>query len=352
MTGTSLDGLDAALVEIDGRGLELRARLVGLTSLALDELAVPLRALAEQQPMQAGAIARTARALAALHVEAVRAVAGETRIDLVAVHGQTVFHQPPVSWQLCNPAPIAYGLGVPVVFDLRAGDLANGGQGAPITPIADWLWLRDARERRVVINLGGFCNLTVLPVGGPETIGGGDVCACNQVLDLVAREALRRPFDEDGAAAARGSVHAAAHADLAARLRGQSGARRSLGTGDELRPWLDRWVQAVRPDDLARTACAAVAAVIAERAVSAGPVDRLVLAGGGVRNRTLVAELARQAAPAQVTPSDDFGLPAQAREAAAMAVLGALCQDRVAITLPQITGVRGPAPIAGCWVLP
>src|SRR5690606_34298498 len=99
--------------------------------------------------------------------------------DLVAVHGQTVHHEPPVSWQLVNPWPIAQYADCPVVTDLRGADLAAGGQGAPITPIADWLLFRDRREgaggrqTRVVVNLGGFCNITLLPGRSPPTGGQG-----------------------------------------------------------------------------------------------------------------------------------------------------------------------------------
>lgn len=133
MTGTSLDSLDVALVEIHGTGLELRADVVRCLTRPLGSLTGPLRALAAQQPATAGRISTLARELATLHVYALHELVGEEPVDLIAVHGQTVFHHPPASWQLINPAPIAQALRTPVVFDLRAADLAAGGQGAPIT---------------------------------------------------------------------------------------------------------------------------------------------------------------------------------------------------------------------------
>ncbi len=347
MTGTSIDGLDVALVCIRGNGLTMRVELRDQCSRELGTLASRLRSLAGQQPCTAGDIAAMGRDLALIHLDACRELTKGQHIDLVCVHGQTVFHAPPLSWQLFSPAVLAHGLHAPVVSDLRAADLAAGGQGAPITPLADWILLRHAVETRAVINLGGFVNLTRLPAdGGVDRVSGGDVCACNQVLDAVARTVLDRPFDENGAAALEGRASPRAVADLGRRLGMQAKAGRSLGTGDELASWLERF-RDLAPEDLARSACAAIAAVVAK---AAAPANRLILAGGGTRNRALVAELtARAGVPVQI--SDELGVPATLREAMAFAVLGALCQDGVPITLPAITGVDR-APVAGCWTWP
>jgi anhydro-N-acetylmuramic acid kinase len=341
MTGTSLDGLDAVLAEISGKGLNIRVTVHDRRTASLGRLAAPLRAVAEQQPVTAGDLAKLSRDFSLLHTRVLKRF-GVTP-DLVVVHGQTVFHAPPVSWQMLTPAVIAEGLGCAVVSDLRAADLAAGGEGAPITPLADLVLYGHARERRTVINLGGFCNLTRLPVGrDPKGIRGGDVCACNQVLDAVARTALNRAYDPEGKHAQRGTSDYAAERDLVNRLERQRRAGRSLGTGDELATWLKS--HHLQPNDLARTACAAIATVIAS---AAAPADRLVLAGGGTRNRALVAEIsARSAAP--VVLSDELGIPAGDREALGMAVLGALCQDGIPITLSAVTNVA-KAPLSGTW---
>lgn len=347
MTGTSIDGLDCALVAIEGHGLGLRPSLAGHLSMPLGELAAPLRAMAEQQPMSAGAIARLARDFALLHAKAISELLAGRHADLIAVHGQTVHHAPPVSWQLFNPAPLAHALKTPVVCDLRAADLAMGGQGAPLTPLADLVLFGHLRERRAVINLGGFCNLTKLP-GGREAskVSGADLCACNQLLDGIARSVLGQPFDQNGDTALLGTVRPAPFKALLRLLAEQQTAGRSLGTGDELLSWINR-SRKIEPTDLLRTACAAIAQTII--AASTG-CDRLILAGGGVRNRALVTEL-KERSTIPVQPSDTLGVPAAFREAMAWAVLGALCQDRVAITLPQVTGVA-TAPVAGMWTLP
>jgi anhydro-N-acetylmuramic acid kinase len=355
MTGTSLDALDVALVEVTGRGLDLRAKVRGGVTRPLGSLARHLRRLAEQEPLTAGEIAARAREFALRHLAALRHAAGRKRLDFVAVHGQTVFHAPPLSWQLLNPAPLAEGLGVPVVYDLRAADLARGGQGAPITPLSDYVFFRAPDHARLIVNLGGFCNVTWLPpvprgadhAAALRRIGGGDVCACNQLLDALARVLLKAPYDRGGCHAARGRVREAPFRDLRRLLDAQARGGRSLGTGDELRGWLVKYRNRCAAEDLARCTCAAIAETIVARAKRAG---ELILAGGGVHNATLREELSRRAG-VPVRLSDACGVPAAYREAAGMAVLGALCQDRVPITLPQVTGVRR-APVAGHWVYP
>ncbi len=357
MTGTSIDGLDVALVKIKGHGLLMRAEVQRCLSRPLGELTGPLRMLARQEPMPAGEITRIARDFGLLHLQALKELIGDKEIDLVAVHGQTVFHRPPLSWQLINPAPIAYGLDVPVVYDMRAADLAIGGQGAPITPLADFILFRDPDETRCIVNLGGFCNITILPAcmkdvesGLPDCvklIHGRDVCACNQLLDRIARVLFRQPYDKNGENAVSGVVQTKPFNSLLALLEAQSGSNRSLGTGDELLIWLDDNINIYKPNDLARIACAAIAETITTACKS---TDRLILAGGSVKNKALMAEIFNRS-KVPVDTSDEYGVPAQFREAVAMAVLGALCHDRTPITLPSVTGVD-KAPVSGCWVMP
>lgn len=365
MTGTSLDALDVALVRIAGTGLGMSATVLRTYSVALGPLAAPMRALAEQQPMPARVIAAVARDLALLHVEAISRVLASAapldRADLIAVHGQTVFHAPPLSWQLMNPAPIAAALRTPVVYDLRSADLAAGGQGAPITPIADYIFFRSRDEPRLIVNLGGFCNITLLPRASDDRqkdvalITGRDVCPCNQLLDAIARRCLRQPYDENGRVAAAGTPDPDALEELRALLREFERPHRSLGTGDEVAMWINRFAPTLPTPDLTATACAAIAEAIgrsAPRAAGSGAAPpRFILAGGSVRHLTLM-DMIREAAPGPVSISDDFGVAAPFREAAEMAVLGALCEDRVPITLPQVTGVSDPAPMAGAWVYP
>ncbi|MDX1564947.1 MAG: anhydro-N-acetylmuramic acid kinase [Phycisphaeraceae bacterium] len=348
MTGTSLDGLDAALVSVSGEGLDLKARVLKTASRPLGPLAGPLRDLAEQKRQPVRKVSRLGRELAQVHVALLEELVPEGGVDAIAVHGQTVYHDPPLSLQLINPHLIAQQTQSPVVFDLRGADLAVGGQGAPITPLADYLLFRDEHETRAVVNLGGFCNYTLLPPGGIEQIGGGDVCACNQLLDALAQRLFGRPYDEGGALALAGVVEEAPYEALISTLTAQAEEDRSLGTGDELSDWCDRSGAKSPGENLARTACAGIAHAIA-RAVRG--VDRVILAGGGTRNEALLKETA-QRVEAVVCLCETLGYASTYREAIAMAVLGALCADRVPITLPQITGCPSPAPVAGCWIHP
>lgn len=359
MTGTSIDGLDLALVEICGTGLEMRCRVLRLGTRELGALQQPLRAFADGAAMTAGEVATLAHDFGVLHAEAIAELLAGERADLVCVHGQTVFHKPPVSWQLLNPWPIVQRVGARVVYDLRGADLAAGGQGAPITPIADAVLLGSRPEfvgglasGFAVVNLGGFANYTAVAAGGKAlaerlgTIRGGDVCVCNQLLDRVARERLGVAFDADGKRASAGRVDAAACERLVALIRPRH-AGRSLGTGDESFAWVEETRASLGGDDAAATACDAIGRVIAE---SLRGVETVLLAGGGARNRALAAAISRHGARhgAQVQLIDAFGIAATHREAIEFAVLGALCEDRVAITLPSVTGV-GVAPISGAW---
>lgn len=350
MTGTSLDGLDGVLVAVRGRGLELGlVEIRGRVRAGLGRTGDGLRQLAEGTPLTAEAISRLAWELGQVHARALRRLLGQGRPELVAVHGQTVFHRPPLSWQLLNPAPIADVVPqAAVVFDLRSADLAAGGQGAPITPLSDWILFRHPRQTRVVVNLGGFCNWTRLPAGlGPERVTGGDRCACNQVLDAVARQVLGKPYDPGGRHAARGSADPAAGTALRRVLDQQAGAGRSLGSGDEAQAWVTAWRNRLSSADLAASAAEAIGATIG---VALGGADRVLLAGGGVRHRPLVAAITRHAG-CPVETTDQHGVPASDREAVAMAILGILASDGIPIALPQITGARQAVP-SGCWIQP
>lgn len=355
MTGTSIDGIDAAIVRIEGQGVTMHASLVRHHSQPLGEIALRLRAAAEQKPMTSMEFAKLAWDVGQLHCEVIDRLTKphDAEIALICAHGQTVFHQPPISWQILNPAPIAARLNCPVVSDLRQADLTAGGQGAPITPIADWIVYRDSLLKRAVINLGGFCNVTVLPCDSTaqlSAIRGFDVCACNQILDAVARVALNTAFDRNGAAASRGKADSQAVNRLLQILTSQRDSRRSLGTGDESTQWVNEHRSRIDPADLAASAVEAIARSIANSLIEY-EVDELVIAGGGAHNRALVDAIGRIAGKPLITTAK-LGVPIEAREAMAFAVLGALCADGVPISLPQVTGCVSPAPLSGSWLLP
>ncbi len=355
MTGTSIDGIDVALARIEGEGLDVKASLVRHCSGSLGMLAPQLRAAAMQEPMTTGDIATLGWEFGRIHAECIDAVIHEgEQIDLITIHGQTVFHDPPISWQLLNPAPIAHQFRCPVVSSLRQADLAAGGQGAPLTPLADWVLFRDNSKSRAIINLGGFCNLTILPRDNgcscTESIQGFDVCACNQVLNAVARNALNKPFDENGDAANAGTISEDLCTSLYEVLARQREPGLSLGTGDEGIDWVNEHIGKAKPNDLAACAAMAVAMAIGDE-LNKSRVDEAIVAGGSARNNALMTALSKST-DVPLRMSDDLGVPVGIREALCMAVLGALCADGVPITLPQVTGCESPAPVAGMWSMP
>jgi len=181
-----------------------------------------------------------------------------------------------------------------------------------------------------IVNLGGFCNVTVLPANStPKEVEGFDVCTCNLLLNTIAQQRLNMPFDEDGIHATQGVTDAEVYATLFHALMEQRNAHCSLGTDDELGEFALHLGNHLSPDDLLATACAAIGDCINDSICN---VDRVYLAGGGVHNNAL-----RQVIRNNGT-TETLGVPTQAREGMAMAILGALAQDGVSITLPQITG--------------
>lgn len=354
MSGTSLDGVDAVLLRVSGRGLAMsQAEILGAISVPLGGKHV-FAQLARGESSDAPSIAHACWELGKCYQQACRTLcdrAGVDRPDLVCAHGQTVWHAPPVGWQALNPWPIADDLRCPVVYDLRGADLIGGGQGAPITPLADWILFRNASEDRVIVNLGGFCNATRLRAGSsPDLIRAGDLCACNQILDAAARAGIDRPFDPDGTFGARGRASPDAAAELAAMLGRQSRAGRSLGSGDEAWGWVASWAGCLSGEDLLASACEGVASGIVAGMARLG-AGEIYLAGGSTRNAALMRSIG-VALGRSVRTTDDLGIPASWREGACFAVLGLLLMDGVEITLPGVTGRAGPIPLSGAWILP
>lgn len=350
MTGTSLDALDASLVRTEGSGLDLRVRVERHITHALDPVRARLRAACDGAAMSAKDLATLALDFGRLHADALAPLAESRPIAVAAIHGQTVFHAPPVSWQLLNPWPIAQRLGCAVASDLRGADLAAGGQGAPITPLADWIAFRHTKATAIV-NLGGFCNITWLPAAaqGPAAIRGADICPCNHLLDASSRKALGTPYDADGAGARAGAVSEPEARGLAALLERAEAAGRSLGTGDEATGWVE--ASKLPPHALLATVAHAVGVHIGRAAVRAGH-DRVVLAGGGSRNAALTAAIRFGVPGAEILASAELGVPVEARESMEMAILGLLALDRTPITLPAVTGRGASRCVDAVWCLP
>ncbi|MFK7788306.1 MAG: anhydro-N-acetylmuramic acid kinase [Phycisphaeraceae bacterium] len=363
MTGTSLDGLDVALVKILGTGLDMKAELLGHHALSMpDDLRTTLMSLASGEVNAPITFMRSARALGELHADGLEqlfAQLPDVACDFITAHGQTIWHAPgdgekelgggPKSWQLFDPWPVVKRLGVPVCYDLRQADLIAGGQGAPLTPITDWVMYREYAD--AVANLGGILNITRLGTDLSQ-VEGGDVYPCNLLLDGLCKRYFGKPYDADGDIAGRGRINPACVHLIDDAVQAACAGKQSLGREQFSPEWFDRLIasigQAHRPEDVLQTAARLVAVQLGGSFREPGqPTQRLVLAGGGVKNKTLV-KLIKDQSYYDVQCSDDLGIPSEAREAMAFAVLGALSQDGVPISLPQVTGATAPG-VAGTW---
>tara|TARA_B100001059_G_scaffold161641_1_gene161231 strand:+ start:103 stop:1179 length:1077 start_codon:yes stop_codon:yes gene_type:complete len=356
MTGTSVDALDVAIARIHGTGLEMRAELIAVEQTPLGALKAPLRAAADQTPMSALEFARLAHRFGRLHAEAISSLTERHGItpDLICLHGQTVAHDPPVGWALLDTTPLLSHFECTIVTELRHLDMAHGGQGAPISPLADWILFRGERPRTIV-NLGGFCNITSLPEtsGGWHQVTGRDVCPCNHLLDEAARCWLGAPMDHNGTKAMSGTANPALAGELAETLGANrddtSQPTRALAQGDEGRALLHRLESLSAVEDRLATLTSALAIRIC-RAVTQD--EELVLFGGGTFNQALVDDISdtRTPAPTRTGLND---VPPSAREALVMAVLGACAEDGLMITpTGASTEHQNVAHLPGKWLRP
>ncbi|WFE39108.1 anhydro-N-acetylmuramic acid kinase [Micromonospora sp. WMMD998] len=358
MSGTSYDGVDVVAGEFTLDGETLRLRALGHRELAYpDELRGEIEALLPPAATTIEAVCRLDNRLGEVFADAAAVgveLAGGAA-DAVVSPGQTVFHwveggRARGTLQLGAPARVAARVGVPVLHDLRSADVAAGGQGAPLVPAFDALLLDAGTAPRAALNLGGIANLTVVAPGAP--VLGYDVGPANALLDAAARRFLGRPCDVDGARAAAGRVHVA----LLARLLAEPyyAAPPPKSTGKELfhGGYLDAALAAlgepVAADDVLATLTELTARTVAD-ACDRHRVTEVVAAGGGVRNPTLRTRLAALGAGRwRLRVTDELGVPAQAKEAYAFALLGWLSWHGLPGAVPSVTGASRAA-VLGSW---
>ena len=354
MSGTSIDGIDLALTRIEGQGEDLRVASIDHVAIELGELQARLRS-ATTSALSAEQWTQLAHDLGQLHADGIQSAWPEITPDLVALHGQTLHHAPPRSLQLIDGWPIAHELRCPVVSNLRAADLAAGGQGAPITPRADQILYRNhlSPGPMAIMNLGGFINITLLNPDPLDPPTGFDCCPCNHLLDAAAKRILNAPFDRDGKYASAGSHHERIAQDLSVNISKIRNEGRSGGSGDEgltrLEHAFSEMAELSGEDQLATIAEAIARS--ATRQLKSSDLKMICLAGGGVRNAAVHSRIQTHS-ECPVVSSDDLGIPIEAREAAAMAVLGLMAADGVDITNPESTGRSHTVQRSGEWIIP
>ena len=365
MSGTSLDGVDAALVDVDGDSTaDVAVRVVHALTLEY--------AQDRRRAIHDAILAGTAEALCGLHAalgewlaEAALAVCREAgvevaTVDAVGSHGQTVWHRPPAggvrgaTLQLGDAATIAERTGRPVVSDFRTRDVAAGGQGAPLVPWVDQLLFAVPDRARALQNLGGIGNVTrVPPRGSGEAVWAFDTGPANALIDAAVELATggRHRYDRDGRLAARGRVDGALLAELLRHPYFAAEPPKSTGREEFGRPFVERLVEATQPEgdqdwmDLVATLTELTARTVAEayaRWVVPRGVDEVVLSGGGARNPVLAGRIRALLDPLPVVDGSALGVDPDAKEAVAFAVLAWAHLRGIPANLPSATGAAGP----------
>lgn len=368
MSGTSADGINVALVRISERG---RGR-PRHTLLASAEYPFPTpvrRAILNMMNAQTARVADLARLnflLGELYADAVAKTARRHRIklDLVGCHGQTLYHQGTVApflgrkiavtWQTGEGAVIAARLGVPVVSDFRPADMAAGGKGAPLVPFLDYALYRDPRIGRIAQNIGGIANLTAIPANAKSgRVVAFDTGPGNMLIDAVTEKRFKKRYDRDGRIAAAGRVLDSVVNRLMQATFFRQPPPKTAGREEFGRAYAQEFLRLCgRTDkrDAVATATALTAKTIADsvrRFVlrKRGNFQEMVVSGGGANNPTLMAMLRNELAPLGIALrfSDEFGVPTEAKEAVAFAVLAYETWHRRPSNVPSATGAKRPA---------
>jgi anhydro-N-acetylmuramic acid kinase len=356
MSGTSADGIDAAVVRIRGRGDAL-----SVETLASLTVPFPPRTRAAIHALASASAAEIARWNADLGVlfggAALRAVAkarlSARDVDAIGSHGQTVVHLPPrrgargATLQIGDPCVIAEVTGLPVVADFRVRDMAAGGQGAPLVPLVDWLLLRPRRGVRLAQNIGGVGNVTLVTPRRADVLA-FDTGPGNAPIDAAAAIATRgrAAFDAGGRLAAAGHADERAVRRLLRHPYFRRAPPKSLDRDTFARATAADLARRLSGPDLVATATEFVARSVADayarhlpRGTDAADV---VVSGGGVRNPVLMRRLAELLAPVPVRSSAELGIDPDAKEAVAFAVLADLSIAGRPGNLPRVTGAGHP----------
>lgn len=367
MTGTSADAVDAALVRFDGQGLAATSELRAYRETRLDDtLREEILDVAGSDVVALERVMELDAALGRVYVEAVVGLLESSgvparEIDAIGSHGQTIRHMPrgearaqALTLQIGSASVLAERTGIAVVSDFRTRDTAAGGEGAPLVPLADWWLFRSETETRVMLNLGGMANVTLLPQGGShDHVTAFDTGPGNAVLDAIARFTSEGSvgYDAGGTAAARGTVNDALLAELLAdpffaQEPPRSTGRERFGERYALKLREVGHEMGLTDDDVMATAVeltsGSVASAIDRFLAPRGRIEAVFVSGGGVHNATLMRSLERRLSPARVRSIASLGVPPEAKEALAFAFLAHQTLCGVPGNLPSATGARHP----------
>jgi anhydro-N-acetylmuramic acid kinase len=370
MSGTSADGVDVAICRISPalrEGGTPRVKVLGHRSFAYDaKLRAAVLAAMDAKQTSAAELTRLSWRLGAVYAECVEATARELKLkpQIVACHGQTIYHQgiaapylgQPVrcTWQIGEPSLIAERIHVPVVSDLRPADMAAGGQGAPLVPMLDFCLFRHATKNRLLLNLGGIANVTALPAGcGIDKVLAFDTGPANMIVDACMKQLYGRRFDKDGVVAARGKVLDGVVAKLMKASYFSAPPPKSCGREEYGDVFVTRFLalcerEGARKQDVIATATSFTAETILDayrrfclpHLAQKARATEMFAAGGGTRNATLMHRLREGFAvlKVRVGTTEEEGLATEAKEAAAFALMGWLTWHGLPGNVPSATG--------------
>jgi len=368
MSGTSADGVDAALVELTGAGLQTGYRVLGFAFTPYpQELREKVLEVSDPQRGRVHDICRLHAVLGEWFARAALAVCRDagvslSSVDVIGSHGQTVQHLPGPSkgfgtvvrstLQIGSLSVVAERTGVTTVGDFRARDTAAGGQGAPLVPLVDFLLFRSSGLGRAMLNVGGIANVTVLPGGcGLEDVFAFDTGPGNMVMDAVVSHVTggAQQYDRGGALARQGTVSSTVLQNLMQHPYFACPPPKSTGREAFGKPFVDELLAlgaGLNGPDLVRTAmeCSvrAVGDSLSRWVLPQCSLDQVVVSGGGARNPALMAALDAALPGMEVVTSDALGMSADAKEAIAFAVLANETVAGNAGNLPQVTGASHP----------
>lgn len=371
MSGTSADGIDVALARVSGASPHLDAKLLGHTSSKFPPaLRKEILRVAEQHPIAAGELSQLNFRLGEVFAEAALAACRKfhvspKRVALIGSHGQTIFHQgKPAPYlghatastlQIGEPSVIAARTGITTVGDFRSADIALGGQGAPLVPFADYLLYRHEKLGRVSLNLGGIANITVIPPAAkPEQILAFDTGPANMLIDALVSHFTRgrRRLDKDARLARSGRPIAALLDELMRDPYLKLAPPKSTGREYYGRAYLKKMLalgkkHRAKPADLIRAATIFTALSVVDAlnrfVLPKTKIHQLIVSGGGAKNPLVVAQLSAALGRIEIIPSSRFGIPGDAKEAFAFALLAYETFHHRPSNLPSATGAHAPA---------
>ncbi len=359
MSGTSMDGIDAALVRFPRHGVELMATCSHPwpTSLQreLQNLTTPgnneIDRLGELDILAADEFASAAQKLLA------RANIPASAVTAIGSHGQTVRHRPDAknafTLQIGDPNRIAEQTGITTVADFRRLDMAAGGEGAPLVPAFHNTLFSSNEAYRCILNIGGIANITLLPPQDGTAITGFDTGPGNCLLDSWAARHIHTPFDKDGEWAASGNIHPALLRSMLADGYFDRPPPKSTGREYFNLTWLERWLELIPgllPADIQATLTALTTQSIANAITTAAPdCQQLLVCGGGIHNPLLMAQLQHELPQCRIESTRHYGADPDWVEAIAFAWLARQTMLGLSGNLPSVTGARHPVILGGIY---